>query len=269
MSGGGSTGAANTGGITGGFDVGTMNAKMATGITASMLEPIRQSISAPLEQLLGGSFSTPSRTVAGAAGLSGRIGTSGGSSSGGSSGGGFLGGLSNALGVVGNVLSLFGGGSGASRTSGTSGGGSSGGISLNDPAWDQFLSSGGTSGLGRSPSDWYVDRNAQGGGVAYPLTEAGRRAGEAGFSPLDTFGGMFAKGGMLGAGKWGIAGEAGPELISGPAQITPMGPMGGSTNVTYNINAVDARSFKEMLAQDPGYIYGLTIQGSKGVPSRR
>jgi hypothetical protein len=74
---------------------------------------------------------------------------------------------------------------------------------------------------------------------------------------------------MLGAGKWGIAGEAGPELISGPAQITPLDKMGGSTNVTYNINAVDARSFKEMLAQDPGYIYGLTLQGSKGVPSRR
>lgn len=42
----------------------------------------------------------------------------------------------------------------------------------------------------------------------------------------------FATGGTLGAGKWGIAGEAGPELIQGPATITPMG--GGGGNVTVN-----------------------------------
>lgn len=42
------------------------------------------------------------------------------------------------------------------------------------------------------------------------------------------FGGFYASGGSLGAGKWGIAGEAGPEIIHGPANITPMG-MGGTT----------------------------------------
>ncbi len=50
------------------------------------------------------------------------------------------------------------------------------------------------------------------------------------------FGGFFADGGYLGAGKFGIAGEAGPELIQGPAKITPLG-VGG--NVTVNV-AVDA-----------------------------
>ena len=33
---------------------------------------------------------------------------------------------------------------------------------------------------------------------------------------------MFAEGGRLGAGKMGIAGEAGAELVTGPADITPM-----------------------------------------------
>lgn len=33
---------------------------------------------------------------------------------------------------------------------------------------------------------------------------------------------MFADGGRLGAGKYGIAGEAGPELVTGPADITPI-----------------------------------------------
>lgn len=33
----------------------------------------------------------------------------------------------------------------------------------------------------------------------------------------------FATGGSLGSGQWGIAGEAGPELIQGPATMTPLG----------------------------------------------
>lgn len=82
----------------------------------------------------------------------------------------------------------------------------------------------------------------------------------------DFFAGFFANGGMIPAGKFGVVGEAGPEFVSGPATVTPMS---GSTNVTYNINAVDAMSFKQMLAQDPSFIYGLTLQGSKGVPARR
>ena len=39
---------------------------------------------------------------------------------------------------------------------------------------------------------------------------------------IKTFAGPFASGGRLGAGKWGIAGEAGPEIIHGPANVTPM-----------------------------------------------
>ena len=56
------------------------------------------------------------------------------------------------------------------------------------------------------------------------------------FMIQELFGGFFANGGTLGAGKFGIAGENGPELIHGPAKITPMG-VGG--NVTVNV-AVDA-----------------------------
>lgn len=61
-------------------------------------------------------------------------------------------------------------------------------------------------------------------------------AGGAGFSVGGmTFGGLYADGGTLGSGKWGVAGEAGPELVKGPASITPMDKMAGGSpqmNVT-------------------------------------
>ena len=82
----------------------------------------------------------------------------------------------------------------------------------------------------------------------------------------DLFGGFFANGGNIPAGKFGMVGENGPELIGGPAGITPMG---GSTNVTYNIQAVDARSFQQLLASDPSFIFALTEQGRKSIPGTR
>jgi hypothetical protein len=82
------------------------------------------------------------------------------------------------------------------------------------------------------------------------------------------FGGFFANGGTLGAGKWGIAGEAGPELITGPANITPMGKQQPVT-VNYNISAVDAASFRALVARDPQFIYNITEQGRRSQPTRR
>jgi hypothetical protein len=77
------------------------------------------------------------------------------------------------------------------------------------------------------------------------------------------FGGFFATGGVLPAGKFGVVGERGPELITGPAGITPMSGLGGVTNVTYNIQAVDAASFQSLVARDPGFIYGVTELGRR------
>ena len=79
------------------------------------------------------------------------------------------------------------------------------------------------------------------------------------------FDGFFANGGQIGAGKFGVVGENGPELVGGPASVTPMT---GGSNVTFNINAVDAQSFKAMIAADPGFLYGVAMQGAKGIPMR-
>jgi len=72
----------------------------------------------------------------------------------------------------------------------------------------------------------------------------------------------FGDGGMLGAGKFGIAGERGPELIQGPASVTPL--MG--SQVTYNINAVDAASFQELLARDPQFLFAVSETGRQSLP---
>lgn len=83
------------------------------------------------------------------------------------------------------------------------------------------------------------------------------------FGNLD-FGGFFANGGTIPRGRYGIVGERGPEYVAGPAQVSPM--MG--TNVTYNINAVDAASFRSMIAADPSFIHAVAMQGGKGLARR-
>jgi phage-related protein len=72
------------------------------------------------------------------------------------------------------------------------------------------------------------------------------------------FGGFFADGGRLGAGKFGIAGEAGPELITGPANITPMDQIGGggpAVNIT--IQAIDTQTGTEFLLKNKKQVEGI------------
>lgn len=110
--------------------------------------------------------------------------------------------------------------------------------------------------------------NSMMGNLGFGSSQPAPAKKEKGFfeSVGDFFGGLFANGGDLPSGKWGIAGEAGPELISGPARITPIRNGGMGSNVTYNINAVDAMSFKQMIAQDPSFLHAIVQQGARSVP---
>ena len=70
----------------------------------------------------------------------------------------------------------------------------------------------------------------------------------------------FANGGYLGNGQVGIAGEAGAELITGPANVTPLnGEMnsGGGQNVTININAIDTQSGTQFLIDHKREVEGI------------
>jgi hypothetical protein len=229
----------------------------------------------------------------------------GGSSSGGS-GGGLFGGIASMLGLDGNsgiggaISSMFGGGG--------SSGGKSGGVmgTYNNPMY--VIVAGSQAGstmngvakkgnniLGnvinavakpaQSGTSWWDDitggisdffsgntGKSSYGGSSYGVLQDDQNSGSSIWDDVgDFFGGLFATGGNLPAGKWGIAGESGPELIRGPASISSASQTAsdlGSTNVTYNINAVDAQSFKAMIAADPSFIYAVTMQGARGMPKR-
>ena len=84
------------------------------------------------------------------------------------------------------------------------------------------------------------------------------------------FGGFFSQGGYLSAGKVGIVGESGPELISGPANITPMDEAGGTTQVVFNINAIDTQTGTQFLLDNKKQIEGIiqnayTRRGRQGI----
>ena len=79
------------------------------------------------------------------------------------------------------------------------------------------------------------------------------------------FAGFFANGGNIPAGQFGVVGENGPEFISGPATITPMSGSNSSTSITYNINAVDAISFKQLVASDPEFIHAVAMNGGSSL----
>ena len=87
------------------------------------------------------------------------------------------------------------------------------------------------------------------------------------------FGGGKAAGGPVMAGKTYLVGEKGPELLSmgsNSGSITPNNMLGGGrTNVTYNINAVDAPSFQALVASDPEFMFSVTEAGRRRIPGVR
>jgi phage-related minor tail protein len=91
---------------------------------------------------------------------------------------------------------------------------------------------------------------------------------------LGNFFGFFGKagGGPVMAGKPYMVGESGRELFvpNSAGSIVPSHQLNGDaqTRVTYNIQAVDAASFRSMVARDPSFIYAVTEQGRRSQPTR-
>ena len=81
----------------------------------------------------------------------------------------------------------------------------------------------------------------------------------------------FANGGIIPTNQPVLVGERGPEILSGAGgrTVIPNEKLSASTTVTYNINAVDASSFKSMVAADPSFIHAVAMQGARATPGRR
>jgi lambda family phage tail tape measure protein len=88
---------------------------------------------------------------------------------------------------------------------------------------------------------------------------------------------QFADGGEPPVGQPSIVGERGPELFvpSTAGRIIPNSQISGGQSqvinnaITYEIQAVDAASFRQLVARDPNFIYAVTEQGRRNQPSRR
>lgn len=89
----------------------------------------------------------------------------------------------------------------------------------------------------------------------------------------------LADGGPAFANQPYIVGERGPELFvpKTAGTVIPNDALQGSggrglglgqASVTYNINAVDAASFRALVARDPSFIYSVTEQGRRSQPTR-
>ncbi len=80
----------------------------------------------------------------------------------------------------------------------------------------------------------------------------------------------FAGGGVVGGNKPVLVGERGPEVFMPPGAgtIVPNSSLGAAAQVTYNINAVDARSFQQLVASDPEFIYAVTQKGQRSLGGR-
>ena len=173
---------------------------------------------------------------------------------------------------------------------GAAGKGSTPGSSASNPMYVTMVGAGGSGGTSGDPLGDFISK--LGGGKSAPKATSG--GGIGGGSTLDNilnigksilggggnllstigggiknlFSGFFADGGRIPAGKFGMVGERGPEFIGGPANITPMAA-GGSTTVTYNIQAVDAASFQALVARDPGFIHAVAEMGRSRLPGAR
>lgn len=66
------------------------------------------------------------------------------------------------------------------------------------------------------------------------------------------FAGLFAGGGRIPGGQWGIVGERGPEVVRGPAQITPMSGGGGQQVVRHIIEVHEGPMFRPTIRQESG-----------------
>lgn len=86
------------------------------------------------------------------------------------------------------------------------------------------------------------------------------------------FAGLFAGGGTIGAGQWGVTGEAGAEIVAGPATVVPWNriaraPAGTASHQTINFNVTtpDAPSFARSESQVAALLSRAAARGQRNL----
>jgi lambda family phage tail tape measure protein len=119
--------------------------------------------------------------------------------------------------------------------------------------------------------------NSGGGGGGGILGALGSFFGMGGGITGGGGGGAMANGGQAQGNTPYLIGERGPELFipQNAGKIVPNHALGGgssvvnnTTEVTYSIQAMDASSFRSMLARDPEFIHNVAEQGRRQLPIR-
>lgn len=87
------------------------------------------------------------------------------------------------------------------------------------------------------------------------------------------FAGLFASGGTIGAGQWGVAGEKGAEIVAGPATVVPWnriaraapGPGTQQQTINFNITTPDAPSFARSESQMAALLSRAAARGQRNL----
>ena len=89
-----------------------------------------------------------------------------------------------------------------------------------------------------------------------------------GFGGTSSFAGLFADGGTIGAGQWGVVGEQGAEVVAGPAAVTPFAKLpasgaGGSQVINFNVTAPDPPAFARSQSQMAAVLASAVGRGGR------
>jgi hypothetical protein len=83
------------------------------------------------------------------------------------------------------------------------------------------------------------------------------------------FSGLYANGGRIGAGQWGVVGEKGAEIVSGPATVTPWAKAvrqaGAAPTqvIQFNVTTPDAPSFARSESQMSALVSRAVTRGGR------
>jgi hypothetical protein len=87
-----------------------------------------------------------------------------------------------------------------------------------------------------------------------------------------SFSGLYAGGGTIDSGKWGIVGERGAEVVAGPAAVTPLSKLNGATArnqprstqvIQFNVTSPDAPSFARSEVQIAALVSRAVARGQR------